>query len=34
MFSSFLVGIDDVFSLNNSKFDDFADRIYTIALEI
>ena len=26
--------IDDVFSLNNSKFDDFADRIYTIALEI
>ena len=26
--------IYDVFSLNNSKLDDFADRIYTIALEI
>ena len=26
--------IDDILSLNNSKFDDFADRIDTIALEI
>ena len=26
--------IDDVLSLNNSKFDDFVDRIYPIELEI
>jgi hypothetical protein len=26
--------IDDVLSLNNSRFDDFVDRIYSIELEI
>jgi hypothetical protein len=26
--------IDDVLSLNNSRFDDFVDRIYPIELEI
>jgi hypothetical protein len=31
---SFEVMTDDVFSLNNSRFGDFVDRIYLIELEI
>ena len=28
------IHVDDVFSLNNSRFNDFVDRIYPIELEI